>query len=218
MTEPALGPVDEQLEIVAVERERIAGELHDDSVQAMTAVSLQLQRLQARVDDENDRALVEQARKMADEAIERLRHMLFVLHPSSLEDDGLFVTLEVYLETYVDAEGIDWTVKGEQNLDLPLGVSALAFRLAREAISNAIRHASPSRVAIMIDEIDQHLIVAVRDDGSGFEVGEHKLKAGHLGLIHGRALAEAALGTYDIVSAIGAGTTVTIQLPITEPV
>lgn len=218
MTEPALGPVDEQLEIVAVERERIAGELHDDSVQVMTAVSLQLQRLLARVDDESDRALIDQTRKMADDAIERLRHMLFVLHPSSLEDDGLFVTLEVYLETYVEVDGIKWTVTGEQNLDLPLGVSALAFRLAREAISNAIRHASPSHLAITIDEIDQYLIVAVQDDGSGFEVGGRKLKAGHLGLIHGRALAEAALGTYNIVSAIDAGTTVTIRLPITEPV
>ena len=115
-------------------------------------------------------------------------------------------------------EGIEWTVIGEQNLDLPLGVSALAFRLAREAISNAVRHASPSRLAITIDEIDRHLIVVVQDDGSGFEVVGRKLKAGHLGLIHGRALAEAALGTYDIVSAIGAGTTVTVQLPVTEPV
>lgn len=216
MTEPAQGPVDEQLEIVAVERERIAGELHDDSVQVMTAVSLQLQRLLARVDDEGDRALVEQTRKMADDAIERLRHMLFVLHPSSLEDDGLFVTLEVYLETYVEVDGIEWTVSGEQSLDLPLGVSALAFRLAREAISNAIRHANPSRLAITIDEIDQYLLVAVQDDGSGFDVGGRKLKAGHLGLIHSRALAEAALGTYDVVSAVGAGTTVTIRLPVTE--
>ena len=117
MNEPFLGAVDERLEIVAVERERIAGELHDDSVQVMTTVSLHLQRLHARVENENDRALVEQIRKMADDAIERLRHMLFVLHPSSLEGDGLLVTLEVYLESYVEAEGIEWTVTGEQDVD-----------------------------------------------------------------------------------------------------
>jgi signal transduction histidine kinase len=218
MNEPFLGAVDERLEIVAVERERIAGELHDDSVQVMTTVSLHLQRLHARVENENDRALVEQIRKMADDAIERLRHMLFVLHPSSLEGDGLLVTLEVYLESYVEAEGIEWTVTGEQDVDLPLGVSALAFRLAREAISNAVRHANPSRLAITIDEIDQHVIVVVEDDGSGFEVGGGRLKAGHLGLIHSRALAEAALGTYVIVSSVGAGTSVTIQLSVAEPV
>ena len=54
--------------------------------------------------------------------------------------------------------------------------------------------------------------------GSGFEVGGGKLKAGHLGLIHSRALAEAGLGTYVIVSSVGAGTSVTIQLSVAEPV
>lgn len=214
-----LAPVDTQLAIVAAERDRIAGELHDDSVQAMTAVSLQLQRLKARSTNAADAELIDQTRRAADAAIERLRHMLFVLHPSSLEDDGLVVTLEVYLETYVEEAGIAWAMTGDEAIDLPLGVSALGFRLAREAVSNAMRHAKANKISITvaggyISEQLESLHIEVHDDGVGFDAPQRRSKVGHLGLRHSTALAEAALGSYSVESEPGRGTTVRIEIPI----
>jgi len=211
--EQLLTPVEQQLNLIAAERDRIAGELHDDSVQAMTAVSLQLQRLKARSDDPELIALIQQARDAADEAIERLRHMLFVLHPSSLENDGLVVTLEIYMETYLEPAGIDWSVEGDPDAEFPIGVAALGFRLAREAVSNALRHASPTTIVVTAHKAGDELTLQIYDDGCGFETGNQRLKAGHLGLKHSRALAHAAQGTYHITSTIGQGTTVAISLP-----
>jgi len=223
-----LAPIDTQLAIVAAERERIAGELHDDSVQAMTAVSLQLQRLKARMADSAEAELVDQARQTADQAIERLRHMLFVLHPSSLEDDGLVVTLEIYLEAYVEEAGVGWQITGDETIELPVGVAALGFRLAREAISNAMRHAAPTTITVSVElvatagasgepDIAEDLSIEVRDDGVGFDATEHRSKAGHLGIKHSTSLAETALGSYSVRTRVGAGTTVRIRLPIGSP-
>jgi len=211
--EPILISVDKQLNLIAVERDRIAGELHDDSVQAMTAVSLQLQRLRPRATSAEQLALIDQARHAADEAIERLRHMLFVLHPSSLEDDGLVMTLEIYMENYVEPAGIESVVSGETDTEIPIGVAALGFRLAREAIANATGHASPSKVNVNVGRVDDELIINITDDGCGFEIKDQTFKAGHLGLKHSRALARAAQGSYAVDSIIGTGTTVRIALP-----
>jgi len=216
LPKPLLTPVEAQLNLIAAERDRIAGELHDDSVQAMTAVSLQLQRLKARAEDPEHIALIQQTRDAADQAIERLRHMLFVLHPSSLEDDGLAVTLEIYMDTYVKPAGIAWSVQGDPQASFPVGVAALGFRLAREAVSNALRHASPNTISVKVAKANSELAIQIDDDGCGFETGTRTLKVGHLGLKHSRALALAARGSYQITSTVGQGTTVEISLPALE--
>lgn len=214
MAEPLLTTVDAQLSSIAAERDRIAGELHDDSVQAMTAVSLQLQRLKSRATAADDVALIDHARRTTDEAIERLRHMLFVLHPSSLETDGLVVTMEIYLESFVESDGISWQVDGDADLELPVGVAALGFRLARESVSNAVRHGAPTHITVTVTVEESTLVILVRDDGSGFDAGQREFRVGHLGLRHSASLAEAARGSYSVHSALGDGTTVEIRLPI----
>ena len=214
---------DNHLEVVAAERERIAGELHDDSVQVMTSVSLQLQRLANRLGDADPEIieLLGTTRRTTDAAIDRLRHMLFVLHPVSLEDDGLAVALEVYLESYVEPAGIEWEVvdhlSDAQSSALPLGVTALGFRLGREAVANSVRHGGPSSISVVLDLDEVGLLVSITDDGVGFDRSQLRQRAGHLGISHCERLAEAALGSYRVTSAPGSGTRVDIRLPVTEP-
>lgn len=208
--------VDAQLSAIAAERDRIAGELHDDSIQAMTAVSLQLQRLARRELGEAELEILEKCRQLTDSAIGRLRHVLFVLHPSTLDDEGLVGTLETYFESYVadDHPTLDWSVTGDHGLSMPTGVAALAFRLARAAIGNALVHAEASRIDVAVS-IDAHeLVVSVRDDGVGFDPASIRKRPGHLGIPHSQALAAAALGIQSVESAPGCGTAVTIRLPI----
>jgi len=143
---------------------------------------------------------------------QRLTDMLFVLHPATLEEDGLVVTLDIYLETYVGTEGIDWTVTGDESIELPLGVAALGFRLAREAVANVLRHAAASRIDVAVEAVDGKLTITVIDDGIGIESSK-KSKAGHLGLSHCQALASASLGSFIVASGIDGGTTVLITLP-----
>lgn len=203
----------EQLQVVAKERDRIAGELHDDSVQAMTAVSLQLQRLLGRVDDPDTRAIVENARRTTDAAINRLRHMLFVLHPTSLEEDGLVLTLRSYLETYVKPVGLECKVLGDEDIEIPIGVAALGFRLTHEAATNAVRHSGGSSIEISVSCLPGWLKITVVDNGVGFDALSVKTRPGHRGIGHCQDLARTALGSYEIKPGTDCGAIVEITLP-----
>lgn len=206
----------ERIGLIATERERIAGELHDDPVQAMTAVSLRLQGLQMRLDDPQQQEAVEALRVSVNDAIERLRHMLFTLASPTLREDGLVVTLRVYLESYVEPAGMTWSITGDEELRLAEDVEVLAFRLCRGAVINVLKHAQASSIAITVavDE-NQELTVTIADDGVGFDPGvAFQERPGHVGLSYARSLAEAVGGTYSIESAPGSGSTVTFTIPI----
>lgn len=203
------------LALIGEERKRIASELHDDSVQAMTAVSLRLQRLKGRLDDPADQQAVEDLRRDVDAAIDRLRHMLFSLDSPTLGEDGLVVTLEIYLETYVEPTGLSWEVHGNEQMRFSPDLQALAFRLARSAIINVVKHAKASQIRIGVVEVDDGgLEVTIHDDGVGFDLerASHPLP-GHAGLSYARSLAASVGGRYTVNSRPGYGTAVTFRLP-----
>lgn len=204
-----------RLAAVARERERIAGQLHDDPVQAMTAVGLRLQRLERRFEDDEDvvgevRAL----RLLTNDATDRIRHMMFGLHPPSLAEDGLADTLMDYLEVFVEPDGIEWSVDGPSR-GVPPHAAVLGFRLARGAIHNVVKHAGAARIDVGIDTDDRFVTIEVRDDGCGFDVElAAGAETGHAGIPYAEDLAAEAGGAYLISSTVGVGTTVTIRLPL----
>ncbi|MCB0994001.1 MAG: hypothetical protein KDB21_02840 [Acidimicrobiales bacterium] len=201
--------------MIARERDRIAGLLHDDPIQSMTAVSLQLQRLARRLPAGPDREAAESVRRTTDATIDRLRHMLFSLHPVTLEEDGLVAALEVYCESFVEPEGMAWNLTPSIDVAIPYGVAALAFRLARGAIENAVKHSEAARLTIELGTDKSVLDITVRDDGVGFNPEwTHQTRPGHLGLAHARYLVSLAGGRYEIVSSPGEGTTVHITLSL----
>lgn len=204
-----------RLDAIAHERERIAGELHDDSVQAITAISLGLQRLSYSIADQAPEIAdsVRSLRTQADDAIDRLRHMMFTLHPPTLELDGLAVTLESYLEAFVESKELTCTVNGDVPGGVSPGIRELAFRLARGAVQNAVKHAGASVITVTLTGEDD-VVVAGRDDGTGFDSSSWRTPAiGHAGIAYAHDLAAELGGTYKIDSAVGEGTVVIIRLP-----
>ncbi len=204
-----------RMAMIARERNRIAGELHDDSVQAMTAVSLRLQRLSIHAGAEHRPDLMT-ARAEVDGAIDRLRHMMFSLHSDTLAEEGLVVSLSIYLETYVEVNEIAVEIVGDEELRLPDEVEALAFRLARSALLNVVKHAHASRVRVAVTMHPRAVEVRIRDDGVGFNPAAAALSdhPGHFGLAYARSLATSVGGTYSITSSPGTGTDVEFHLPI----
>lgn len=204
-----------QLQAIAQEREMVAGEIHDDPIQVMTAVSLRLQRAAARLPDGEDRVAVQEVRALNDNAIERLRRVMFSVHPVNLAEDGLAATLEDYCEGFIETQGISWKVTAAGDDDVPVELGALAYRLCRNALVNVIEHAAAAAVVIDICARGGLLRVDVRDDGVGFDVAKVRhTRVGHLGIPHAVTLARWAAGTYITESAPGHGTTVTLELPI----
>jgi signal transduction histidine kinase len=205
-----------QLQAIAREREVTAGEIHDDPIQTMTAVSLQLRRAKARLAPGEAQELVEQARILTDETIERLRQVMFSLYPETLPEDGLLAALDDYCQTYLDTEGLTAHLIGETGEEAALEVSALAFRLARVALVNVVAHARASTVTVSVETAANRLLVTVADDGRGFDTAAlERSVVGHFGIPHARALARWAGGTFNVNSEPGRGSTVVIDLPRT---
>ncbi|MGB5756770.1 MAG: sensor histidine kinase [Acidimicrobiales bacterium] len=204
-----------QLQAIAREREAIAGDIHDDPIQTMTAVSLRLQRMANKVSAGEARNEVEEIRALADDAIERLRHVMYSLYPETLDEDGLVAALDAYCETYLDVEGLQWVVEDHLGQEPPGDLGMLAFRLARNAVVNAVNHAAASKLVIAVSTTEQRLQLTVTDDGVGFDVAAlGHTEVGHFGIPHSRTLAHWAGGSYTVTSSPGHGTRVDIDLPI----
>jgi signal transduction histidine kinase len=92
-------------------------------------------------------------------------------------------------------------------------VESSLFRIAQEAVMNAARHASATRVAVAIAERDGRVILTVRDDGVGFDLDAPGTDADHWGLKSMRERARAIGGMLHVESAPGAGTRVTAGVP-----
>ncbi len=203
--------------MIAAERERIANELHDDPIQSITVLSLTLQRISRGVSPEL-REQLDGARRHADEAIDRMRRMLFELHPAVLEDDGLAVAIEVYLEQTMEPLAIDWSLDDRLTFEPDPATAVLAYRLIHEALANVARHSQASTVSVLLDNVDHRLHAEIVDDGTGFDtsaVPHHR--PGHLGIGNVSYLAQRAGGRLDVESSPGDGCTVRIWVPLDRP-
>jgi signal transduction histidine kinase len=200
-------------QIIADERRAMAQDLHDDPIQAITAVSLRIQRLLASATPEQREQLVEVQSAVSD-AIERMRSMLFELHPPTLDDEGLVSAVELYLYERLDPLGIDWKLH-DRVVDEPRSATAsLAYRLAREALANVAHHSQASHVDVTIEQVNGGILTRIVDDGVGCDVDAAiKGRAGHLGTVSSRHLAKRASGWWTMTSTPGSGTTVEFWLP-----
>jgi PAS domain S-box-containing protein len=195
------------------ERFRIANDIHDDSIQVMTAVGMRLAILRSRLgnDDDDDVKKLEQT---VETAIKRLRHLLFELRPAALDRDGLVPALREYLDMVLSEGGpvvsLDAALERE-----PVGdARVLVFRLLQEALQNIRKHAHASNVEISLSSQDGGVRVGIRDDGRGFEASAAaSAPPGHLGLASMRERAEMAGGWIRVESAPGDGTFVDFWVP-----
>jgi signal transduction histidine kinase len=196
------------------ERRRIADDLHDDSVQVMTAAHLRAQELVERIGNDELRVAAAELRDTLREAVGRLRHLLFELHPPSLDREGLAAALRAY-----GAGRPEPSVVVEDGLpaEPPEDVRALLFRIAQEAITNARKHAEADRVRVMLDPLDQGVRLRIVDDGCGFDLSiVDDPDPGHIGLSGMIERAELAGGRLRIDSRRGEGTAIEVWLPLGE--
>ncbi len=200
-------------ELLADERRRLAEELHDDPIQAITTVGLRLQRLARTASDEQQEQLADIQRAVGG-AVERMRRMLFELHPPSLDDEGLGSAVELYLYERLDPLDIGWTLRDDLTTVPSTASASLAYRLIREALTNVARHAEATSVDVTLENDEGGLLCRVIDDGVGFDpAAVTSARAGHLGTVSSRYLAHRASGRWSVTSALGHGTTVEFWLP-----
>jgi signal transduction histidine kinase len=201
------------------ERRQLASDIHDDAIQAMVAVTLELQVLGGRLRDPAAHQLLERLKATATDSVGRLRQLVFELHPPLLDQVGLAAALEQYARRASELAGFSVQVSNEVKVELPAEVRVLAYRVVQEALANVRAHAKAGRVAIRLEETDGGVLVRVSDDGVGFLPGvvERQQRRGHLGLVSMREQAAMAGGWCRVASAPGMGTTVELWLPLPVP-
>jgi two-component system sensor histidine kinase UhpB len=193
------------------ERRRIARELHDEVGQVLTAVVLQLDRVHARAPGA-DRGDVAQAREAVRTSLEEVREIARRLRPEALDDLGLSSALATLTNEVARSAGM-----GMERILAP-AIPALSteeelvvYRVAQEALTNAVRHGGARRAWVQLDARDGKAELVVRDDGAGFDVGATPEGAGLRGMRERAVLIGAAL---DVTSIPGAGTTVRLGLAV----
>jgi len=196
------------------ERARISGDIHDDSIQVMTAVGLRLEALRRRLTDPEALESLQLLGETVTSAIARLRHLMFELHPRVLDEDGLAPALRVYLDHMSEQVQIEYTLANRLEEEPALTVRTVLYRIAQEALVNIRKHANAARVEVVLEPREAGYAVRITDDGSGFDVGAaERTLPGHLGLAAMRERAEMVGGWWRIESTPGEGTTVEFWVP-----
>jgi two-component system sensor histidine kinase UhpB len=200
------------------ERRRIASELHDDTVQVLIASLLSMDRLGRAIDPANERALalLASVRDTLATATERTRHLIFDLRPQLLEAEGVMPAIAEVAALAGREAGFDVDV-GHTPVRFDPAVEALLYRVMQEAIVNARKHSSASRVRCTLQAVPGGVVGEVADDGIGFHV-EHAIDHARQRLSFGLStiveLVRLAGGSVDVESAPGSGTRVRIWLPL----
>ena len=206
-------------EAQAAERARLARDLHDSVSQALFSMSMHARTAQlalARVPHADGGPLaraVGQLRELTAGALAEMRALIFELRPDALAEEGLVAALTRQAAAISAREQLPVTVEGPAD-PLPLSPEAAehSYRVALEALHNAVRHAAASHATVIVEADDGQCVrVSVTDDGAGFDPG--LARPGHLGLRTMAERARAVGGDLELVTAPGAGTRVQLTVP-----
>jgi signal transduction histidine kinase len=198
------------------ERHRIARELHDSVTQKLFSLRLTAEAAATLVGGTATGHL-DTVRQLAREATDELRAITVGLRPADLHGDGLATALRKQAELLDRAHGAQVVFVGGTVPRLRADREEAVYRIAQEALHNALRHGAPGKVHIELSTSDSVLALRVADDGRGFDPGDPATAARRrLGLASMRDRATAVGGTLRVESRPGAGTTVRLEVP-TEP-
>lgn len=194
------------------ERQRLAAELHDETLQQLAHINLIAGGLRSQTNGAHQE-IVKQLQTNVVTTERGLREILRGLHPAALLDLGLIPALESWLPRRNEV-AISMTVNGFEGRRLPDPNLELAiYRLAQESINNALKHAQASRIELGLRWQENSVILEVVDDGIGFVLPFNRQeKSGHFGLLNLHERVRALNGTISVKSQ--RGTTIKIVLPV----
>jgi PAS domain S-box-containing protein len=209
------------------EQRRIARELHDGAVQQLIGISYRLVEIRQsvngfeQVDPERSEALnsaLEATRWQLLTLVGQMRRLISELRPAGLEELGLTATLTSYVEQVQREGGTDLPAIILQLADttLPAPHALCLFRVAQEALRNAIQHAQARHIWIVLRSAAAGVTFRVSDDGRGFHLPPHLsdlMHTNHFGLVGMNERVAWVGGQFDIQTRPGSGTAITVHLP-----
>jgi signal transduction histidine kinase len=213
------GSVDRLVAAEDRERARIAADVHEDSVQALGVISLQLQLLTHHLPSPTPEVeqLLESLREQTTRATDRLRALLFSLEPTD-PSAPIAASIRTQAAHVFEGSPMHWSVDDiDVGEELPPAERSQALRITKEALSNACAHADASEVIVTLLGDADGLEIVIADNGVASDPASFISAAGHRGLSTMRDRASAVGGRCTFERSTPTGCTVRVYLPRVLP-
>lgn len=204
-------------------RNRLARDLHDGPTQSVAALAMRI-NFARRLMEKDLQAASQELYKVEDLArrtTKEIRHMLFTLRPLILESQGLVMALRQFAVKMHETHEQNVLIEAEPDVveGLEVGKQGVAFYIVEEAVMNAAKHGQAEHIWVRLRNEEGLFFLEIEDDGVGFNVGavdSDYAQRGSLGMVNMRERAELVNGHFILESAEGAGTRITVVVPLTE--
>jgi signal transduction histidine kinase len=202
------------------ERRQIAHDLHDEIGQSLTAMKLGLREADSVLGSGPMASLLTDSLDILDQVIRQVRNLALDLRPSLLDELGLVPALKWYIKRQGERAG--WKTEysaHEGDNHLPPEVEITCFRIVQEALTNVARYAEATHVRVTLERQGDRLVLAIKDNGKGFNVEQAKTRARtgiSIGLLGMEERARLVGGEMTITSSPKTGTRLTASLPLVE--
>jgi len=200
------------------ERERLARELHDSVTQSLYSLALFAEAGESLIDSNDLEEAKHNLRRMgetAQQALKEMRLLVYQLRPFDLEKEGLIGALHQRLSAVEGRVNIKARLVADELVDLPAPLEEELYRIAQEALNNALKHAAATSVTIYLRIKDNEVELEVVDDGKGFDPLA-AANTGGMGLQSMQARAEKLGGTFSITSGTDEGSSVKVNIEINQ--
>lgn len=203
--------------LLEIDRQRIAKDLHDTSLQNLTAIVHKVELASMYINQDPIRAKLEltTVSNSIKETINEIRDTIFELRPMTFDDLGFRDLLDGYINKEVENKNIRVIFDRYSLNTKEQSVLLFAFRVIKECISNSVKHSKCDEIHLVIDDSYRDtLVIEINDNGTGFDVEEKNLeKNKHFGLIILKERVKLMQGNVDMLSDTN-GTKVHIAIPV----
>jgi two-component system sensor histidine kinase UhpB len=208
------------MNVQETERRRIAHDLHDEIGQSLTAMKLGLREADSVLESGPTGSLLTDSLNILDEVIRQVRSLALDLRPSLLDELGLVPALKWYIKSQGERAGWETEYSAhayDGDNHIPAEVEITCFRIVQEGLTNIARYAEATHVRVTLDRQENRLVLAIEDNGKGFNVEQAKTRARtgiSIGLLGMEERARLVGGELTITSSPKTGTRLTASLPL----
>ncbi|MDQ0231442.1 sensor histidine kinase [Metabacillus malikii] len=205
------------------ERKRVSREIHDGPAQMLANVMMRselIERIFRERGAEEGFNEIRTLRKNVRNALYEVRRIIYDLRPMALDDLGLIPTLRKYLHTIEEYDGSTkitfQSVGCLSDKRLPPRFEVALFRLAQEAVTNALKHAEATEISVKVEVVEELITMVIKDNGKGFNIKDVKMNKDKksFGIIGMKERVELLEGKITINSKKGLGTFIMIKVPL----
>jgi signal transduction histidine kinase len=212
--EQELQAIDAMISGQEKERERLAGELHDNLGSLMATLKLHFENYKSQVKNPQQEKILNNTDTLLDEAYQKVRGMAHARNTGVIAKYGLLPAVESFAakvgatrKLNIEVSHNDFTDRLENTLELSI------FRMIQELITNVIKHARATEIQLQLARHDDYISILIEDNGIGFNASKLPQKQG-MGLASIKKRVEVKGGSFHIDSTPGHGTTVSIDIPL----